>query len=221
MTANTSIVDLGATLAAVATGVAAINTAASGMEGGAANVQGVVTALDSLATAGESASTSITNFQTSVSSAMSSAGTAIRGAGLSSAMSSMMSGVVSSANIALNTLRNAFWNARLRFNPSELKLPHFTMAGSFNAQTGSVPTVSVHWYQRAAELGAIFDRPQIIGVGDADQREILLGEDRLKELLGGNREPQVVNYITVNGAEDPEKYANRLARQLKLQLRMG
>ena len=29
------------------------------------------------------------------------------------------------------------------------------------------------------------------------------------------------NYITVSGAENPEDYANRLARQLKMQIRMG
>lgn len=83
-----------------------------------------------------------------------------------------------------------------RFN-TYIPLPHFTMSGSFNAQTGRVPTVGVQWYRRAAEEGALFTRPTIVGVGDARQPELLLGEDKLRELVGGK--PVVVN-MTVNGA---------------------
>ncbi len=41
-------------------------------------------------------------------------------------------------------------------------LPHFSMSGSFDAKTGSVPSVNVSWYAS----GGLFGRPSLIGVGD-------------------------------------------------------
>ena len=92
-------------------------------------------------------------------------------------------------------LQGAFARTSFRFN-SYIPLPHFSMSGSFNAQTGRVPMVGVQWYRRAAEEGALFTRPTIVGVGDARQPEILLGEKKLEEMLGRNTN---VN-ITVNAA---------------------
>jgi len=94
------------------------------------------------------------------------------------------------------------------------------MSGSFNAKTKSVPSVSTRWYAKAAELGARFTFPQIIGVGDAAQPEILLGENKLKELTGGGG-MTVTNYITVDGAENPEDWARRFARTLTMEARMA
>jgi hypothetical protein len=63
------------------------------------------------------------------------------------------------------------------------------MSGSFNAQTGSVPSVSVQWYRDAAIQGARFASPRLIGVGDASQPELLIGEntlyDSIEQAAGG------------------------------------
>ena len=99
-----------------------------------------------------------------------------------------------------------------RFN-TYIPLPHFTMSGSFDARTRRVPSVGVRWYRDAAENGARFTAPQIIGVGDARQPEILLGEEKLKELVGGR--PVVVN-MTVNGA--PGQNVNELADAVAIKL---
>lgn len=109
-----------------------------------------------------------------------------------------------------------FYGTSFRFN-EYIPMPHFYMSGSFNAKTKAVPTVHVNWYEKAAEYGAIFSTPQIIGVGDAAQPEILLGEDKLKKLVG--RGPTVTNYITVNGAEDPEAWASKFAKRIKMEMR--
>ena len=93
------------------------------------------------------------------------------------------------------------------------------MSGSFNAKEMKVPSVSVAWYARAAEMGALFTTPQIIGVGDSPQPELLLGVDKLKELVGDGT--TVNNYITVSGAEDPEAWASKFARRMKLEMRMA
>lgn len=95
---------------------------------------------------------------------------------------------------ALAALQMTFLATQFRFN-QRIALPHFTMSGSFDAQTRRVPTIGVQWYGRAAEEGAIFNRPTIIGVGDARQPELLIGEKKLKELVRGGD----IN-ITVNAA---------------------
>lgn len=49
-------------------------------------------------------------------------------------------------------------------------LPHFHMTGSFNAETGSVPSVGVSWYAR----GGYFSGPQVIGIGEGRYDEVAL-----------------------------------------------
>ena len=43
-------------------------------------------------------------------------------------------------------------------------LPHFSMSGKFDAQTGSVPSVNVNWYASGAVFGP--NSPRVIGIGD-------------------------------------------------------
>ena len=113
---------------------------------------------------------------------------------------------------SIEELSRAFSRTQFTFNRN-IALPHFSMVGDFNAQTKRVPTVRVQWYARAAEEGALFTTPQIIGVGDAKQPELLLGEDKLRELVGARQTP--IN-ITVNGAEGQN--ANELANAVAVKL---
>ena len=48
-------------------------------------------------------------------------------------------------------------------------LPHFSMSGSFDAQTGSVPSVHVNWYGR----GGVFSSPSVVGVGEAGREAVV------------------------------------------------
>ena len=86
-------------------------------------------------------------------------------------------------------LATAFQKTKLEFN-TDLKLPHFKMNGKFDAKSGSVPNVSVSWYAKAAERGALFTSPQLIGVGDSSQPEMLLGErtlyDNIRDAVAQN-----------------------------------
>ena len=103
----------------------------------------------------------------------------------------------------LQQLQQIFASTSFNFN-THIPLPHFYMSGNFNAQSRSVPTVGVQWYKRAAEEGARFTSPQIIGVGDARQPELLIGEEKLKDLVGD----RPIN-ITINGAQGQD--VNELA----------
>lgn len=48
-------------------------------------------------------------------------------------------------------------------------LPHFSMSGSFDAQTGSVPSVNVSWYAK----GGVFSGPSVVGVGEAGREAVV------------------------------------------------
>ena len=101
---------------------------------------------------------------------------------MESSISQSMANASSEVESAISEIESLFANAELSFKQN-IALPHFSMSGSFNAETGSVPTVSVSWYKRAAEEGALFSDPTIIGVGDASQPEMLIGENTLYEQI--------------------------------------
>ncbi len=68
----------------------------------------------------------------------------------------------------LNAIKGFFANLRLKF--PNIKLPHFSITGSFSLDPPSVPHLSVKWYKN----GAIFARPTLFntaagvkGVGEA------------------------------------------------------
>lgn len=130
-----------------------------------------------------------------------------------SALNSIMNGAYMQVVNVCNAMRNAFASTSFRFN-SYIPLPHFYLSGTFDARSGSVPSVGVSWYARAAEQGARFTRPQIIGVGDANQPELLIGEDKLKEIIGGGQ-PITINVYGnegMNVRELADAVAQRLTR---------
>jgi len=59
-----------------------------------------------------------------------------------------------------------------------IKLPHFSLEGEFSLTPPQVPHLAVNWYAK----GGIFNRPSVIGVGEAGQ-EAVLPIDRLDELM--------------------------------------
>ncbi|MBU5455252.1 phage tail tape measure protein [Caproiciproducens sp. MSJ-32] len=64
------------------------------------------------------------------------------------------------------------------FKLPKIKLPHFFIKGEFSLKPPSVPQLEVNWYAK----GGIFNRPSIIGVGEAGT-EAVLPIDRLDELM--------------------------------------
>lgn len=79
-----------------------------------------------------------------------------------STVSSMMSSAVSSVTSSIKKMESAFANAKFVIKQSHIKLPHFSVSGSFSVNPPSVPKFSVSWY----EQGGIFNKPSLIGVGE-------------------------------------------------------
>ena len=219
LTQQTGVMDLAATLGAVATGIKEINSAANGSDNAANKIEMIGTALKALPSATSTASSAFSQLTNAATQGCNSILSAFQSMDIAGAMNTQMASAYTTAYNWISQLQALFSNTRFSFNQS-LALPHFSMSGTFNAQSGTVPTVSVSWYKKAAEYGALFSQPAIIGVGDSADPELLLGESKLKELLGNNSNNVTFN-VTVDGAESPETWAARFVREAKQYMRIS
>ena len=149
----------------------------------------------------------------------------------SSAWSRIKSAITSPIESAKSTVSNAISRIKGLFPLSigrifsNLKLPHFNISGGSPPYgiggLGTKPSISVSWYAKAMNNPYMFSDATLFGAGETGD-EILYGRDALlrdiKEATSGRG---VTNYITVNGAEDPEAWAQKFARQMKMELRMA
>ena len=130
----------------------------------------------------DTTATAMDKFATSLSELDKTAGSALPG------LETMMNNAVKTVKSGLKEMQDAFKNTKFEFGA--IKLPHFSMSGNFNPENGSVPKVSVKWYAKAAEQGALFSSPQLIGVGDSSQPEMLIGErtlyDNIRDAVSQN-----------------------------------
>lgn len=110
---------------------------------------------------------------------------------------------------------------------SNFHLPHLNVSGGTPPYgiggMGSLPHFSVDWYAK----GGVFDNPSLIGVGEAGREAVVplsgaymrpFAEAIASEMSGSGGTTNYFN-ITVDGAENPENYARRLARELQLVMR--
>lgn len=115
---------------------------------------------------------------------------------------------------------------------SGLSLPHISVSGGkapFGiGGKGSLPHFSVSWYRKAEDQPYMFTGATLFGAGEGTQDEMLYGKNSLMKDIStavegsstGGRQVVITNYITVDGAENPEQFAERFARKLKLDMRM-
>jgi tape measure domain-containing protein len=109
---------------------------------------------------------------------------------------------------------------------SNLKIPRISISGGkapFGiGGLGSKPHISVSWHKKAMENPYLFSNATLFGAGEAGD-EILYGRKSLlrdiKEATQGGNTFNVT--LNANGTENPEQYAQRFARELHRQVRMG
>jgi phage-related minor tail protein len=219
LVSNTGVLDLAATLGATAEGVKKVNSAADGAGSAAGKVSNLSRSLKSMDIAAQSASKKIDVFGTSTKSAVAKADGAVGSSKMADSMSKLMDDTLREAKSGLSDIETAFSSTVLDFE-QHIKVPHFSMSGSFNAETGSTPTVSTNWYDKATNIPYLFRNATLFGAGEKHD-EILYGKENLlndiREASGGGR--NVTINVTVNGADSPEQWATRLVRQMELEVR--
>lgn len=111
---------------------------------------------------------------------------------------------------------------------SNIKLPHISVSGGSApfgiGGKGSLPSFSVSWHAKAKDQPYVFDRPTLFGAGDVKD-EMLYGRANLlrdiREATAGTTTTTNNFNFYVNGAENPEEWASRAMRQIKMEVRMA
>lgn len=142
--------------------------------------------------------------------------------GISNAISHPIQTAVGLVKAAVAKIKSALSG---KISLPHIKLPHFSISGKFSLNPPSVPKLSVSWYRKAEDTPYLFRNATLFGAGEGTKDEILYGRSSLlrdiREATSDNRQNvQITNYVTVDGAESPEDYANRLVRQMQLNMRM-
>lgn len=111
----------------------------------------------------------------------------------------------------------------------KLKMPHFSITGSFSLVPPSVPKISVDWYAKAMSNGMILNNPTIFGMmngsllaGGEAGSEVVVGANSLRNMIQSAVESssKIVNApislsVTVNGnVDDPSGFAKNIADEL-------
>ena len=130
------------------------------------------------------------SFASSVRSTMQSVKSAFSNLDLASGLKSALNSALSVARSGLSSLKSAFSNTRFSFQ-QHIKVPHFSMSGKFNAETGAVPTVRTSWYKVAQSTPYLFKNPTLFGAGEGSQDEVLYGRDALmRDIADASNSPE-------------------------------
>lgn len=129
---------------------------------------------------------------------------------------SIPEGISSFFRSAADTLRNIWDNvvsfvadipgkivgffAGMHIEFPKIKLPHFSVKGSFSLSPPSVPTLGIDWYAK----GGIFNSPSVIGVGEAGT-EAVLPIDKLNQFID-----------TPDKSADEQGYGDKLDKMIQL-----
>ena len=141
--------------------------------------------------------------------------------GIKNAIMTPINGAANLVKAAIDKIKGWF---NFSFKWPHLPLPHFSISGSINPLSKSFPPkIGVSWYKE----GGIFDKPSLIGVGEAG-REAVLPTHKLDKFLddaikrvnptqsNGSVTINIAN-MTVRDDTDIRKIADEIERRLALE----
>lgn len=115
---------------------------------------------------------------------------------------------------AVQTIKNAF---KFRISIPKIKLPHINVKWKSVGNFFRIPKLSVRWYKKAYENAVMFNQPTVMqtpygakGFGDGNGSEVVLGMNKLRELVGGSGDMNT----TINIYAQPNQNVNQLADEV-------
>lgn len=139
--------------------------------------------------------------------------TALSNVTIFSSIKSSIESVISKLTSFAQTVREKVKEIKDRFSFNwsfpHIKLPHFKVSGGVFPYglggSGKLPSISIDWYKKAYDNPIMFTSPTVMqtpqgakGFGDGSGAEIVMGLNKLQELVGGSR-PIVVNVYGSQG----------------------
>lgn len=124
--------------------------------------------------------------------------------GVKAVIQNTINGAKNIVKSGLDAIKNFFSKLKLKF-PS-IKLPHFSIKGSFSLKPPSVPKLSVDWYAKAMKNAMLLNQPTIFGVkpngnlmggGEAGQ-EVVAGSSTLMAMIRNavqNENADIIYYL--------------------------
>lgn len=152
---------ISSTISSILNGIS--STVSSIWNGIKSTVSGVVNSISSTVSSGFNAMKStVTTIANGISSAVSTAFNAVK-----NTISNVINGAKTIVSNGLNAIKGFFNGLSLKF--PNIKLPHFSITGSFSLSPPSVPHLSIDWYKQ----GGVFNKPSVIGVGEAGTEAVM------------------------------------------------
>lgn len=111
------------------------------------------------------------------------------------------------------------WFSKMDFKWPKIPMPHFSITPQGwkigDLLKGSFPKLGISWYAKAADEGAMFSQPTVVGVGDSAQPEMLIGKNTLRAMIGdavrGSSETNITVNVYPSAGMDEEALARKTA----------
>lgn len=101
--------------------------------------------------------------------------------GIKDTFSSVFNGIKSFLSPVVDWLKGIF---NFSWSLPKIKLPHFSISGSFSLSPPSVPHFSIDWYKKAMEDGMIMNQPTIFGFNPKSNQFMAGGEAGSETVVG-------------------------------------
>lgn len=130
---------------------------------------------------------------------------------MGSTIKTVMSSALAAVASGIDSMKSKF---NFTWSLPKIKLPHFSISGSFSLNPPSIPRFSVSWYRKAYENAMILNDPTIFGYSAASGKFLGGGEGNGREVISG--ETHLINMIQAAVASQNEALVYYLKKLIQI-----